>query len=79
MVTLLIDGFCKLEVKPPGPLQLYDKVPVPPVAELNKFNVFPAQTGVLDEGPDIATATGWEIIMLLSDVVQPLASVTVTA
>ena len=47
-----------MEVKPSGPLQLYDKVPVPPDAELDKFNVLPAQTGVLEVVPDMAIAAG---------------------
>jgi hypothetical protein len=43
-VALLITGFCKDEVKPFGPVQLYV---APAVVDANKFNVLPAQTGEL--------------------------------
>ena len=43
MVIPLIVGFCKVEVKPLGPLQFHE---VAPVALPDKDNVAPAQTGL---------------------------------
>ena len=40
MVTLIIEGFCKFEVNPFGPIQLYDKAPVPPDVDEKRFKVF---------------------------------------
>src|SRR5262245_20866728 len=43
-VTLPITGFCDDEVKPPGPAQLYV---APGTDDACRFNVLPAQIGVL--------------------------------
>ena len=74
VVTLVIDGFCNVEVKPFGPDHDHDN-PVPPL-EL-KLNVPPAFTGLLL----VAVAIGAPpvcVIVMLAVLVQPLAEVTVT-
>jgi hypothetical protein len=45
IVVFNLDGFCRLLVKPPGPVQLYD-TPVDVVDEV-RFNVDPEHNGLL--------------------------------
>jgi hypothetical protein len=53
-------------------------LPVPPVTDELRFIVFPEQTGEFEVALGLTAAAGSEITMLLSEAVQPLASVTVT-
>ena len=74
VVTLLIDGFCTVEVNPFGPDQDQDN-PVP-LLEL-RLNVPPAFTGLLL----VAAAAGtvvFCVMVMLAVLVQPFAPVTVT-
>jgi hypothetical protein len=70
-VTLLIDGFCAVEVNPFGPVQLYELAAV----EV-RLRVEPAQTGVLLFG--VAVGKLFTVSVLEHTLLQPLASVTVT-
>src|SRR6185312_553201 len=50
-VTFGIEGFCKAEMNPLGPVQLY----VPPTTKgVNRFNVEPSHTGLLLVGVGVA-------------------------
>jgi hypothetical protein len=68
VVIPLIEGFCNVEEKPLGPLQLHELTPVPLP---DKDNVFPAQTGLrvapalTPEGGIHPPAQGCKAIQLL--------------
>ena len=51
---------------------------MPPVTVEFRVRVFPEQTGEFEVALGLRAAAGCEITILLSDAVQPLASVTVT-
>jgi hypothetical protein len=57
----LIVGFCKLEVKPPGPVQVY--VVAVPVDV--KLNVFPAHIGLLELNVELVTGTTVVVIVVV--------------
>jgi hypothetical protein len=71
VVTLLMLGFCRLELNEFGPDHAYD---VPP--DEIKFNVLPTQTGVFE----LAVGVGKVLIttVVVAVVLHPLAFVTVT-
>ena len=62
VVAERITGFCVVEVKPPGPVQLY----VVPVEEAVSEISFPGQTG------ELAPATGAAGVALIVTVVEPV-------
>ena len=47
-VAFAMTGFCKLEMNPFGPVQLYDNEPVPPDAVVKRFNAEPSQMGLFE-------------------------------
>jgi hypothetical protein len=74
VLTFVIDGFCVVEVKPLGPVQLY-------VAAVSVFvvrvKVCPEHTGLLDEGVGVVGGGLMVTNVVLFELVQP-ATVTLT-
>ena len=79
VVAFVISGFCKLEIKPLGPVQLKDNKPVPPVAVEIKFNVEPSQIGLFEWISVIIIAVGSVTSSVPETGPQPFASVTLQA
>jgi len=71
IVTLTMKGFCDVDVKLLGPVQLYD---VPP--EAVRFNVAPAHCGELL--PELAAGNELMVTVVVEVAAHPFPSVTVT-
>ena len=70
-----MDGFCDDSEKPPGPLQSYA---APAIVLADKFNVLPAQMGLLLVAAGEA-GDGLTVVEVVAETEEhPFASVTVT-
>ncbi len=67
VVTLLIVGFCEVEVNPFGPDQLND---VPLFVVPVRFKTLPTQTGVLLDAEAVGVA--FTVTVVLTELLQPL-------
>ena len=74
MATFVIDGFCKAEENPFGPVQLYV---APLTATVERLSVVPVHTGLLDAGDGVTGVALTVAFTVAALLVQP-ATVAVT-
>lgn len=74
VVAAAIEGFCAVDVNPPGPVHAYV---APVTAGVERFNVEPAQIGPLLVGAGVAGIAFTVAVVVPDALVQPL-TVTVT-
>jgi hypothetical protein len=74
VVALEMDGFCKADAKPFGPVQAYV---APDTVGVVRFSVLPAQTGLLLDTVGVAgMALTTTLVVPAGDVQPPTATVT---